>query len=315
MESISLGINVVMPMVLLTILGQALGRFGWIDKKTAGQMNRLVFRVLMPVQLFLSASNLNLENGIAGGDKQAVLLVLMAVTVLVLGAGVVCKVLTIDPKQSAIIVQGLYRSNLALFGLPIATALCGGELPAVASLMLLIVVPYFNLISAVLLSRAADGVNDFGGLIKNIVTNPLIAGNLLGFAFSLTGWQLPIFLDNTLETISAAAIPIAFIVLGATLEIPDLRKNWRTISVVTLMRLVAIPASVLLVGILIGVRGPALAVVLSAVASPVAVASFSMAKEMDVAPALAGELVAVTTIVSGLTLFLWIIAFSYLQLF
>lgn len=315
MESITLGINVVMPMVLLTILGQALGRFDWLDKKTAGQMNRLVFRILMPVQLFLSASNLDLANGFSSEEKLALALVLVAVMVMVFCATVVCKLRAIEAKKSAIIVQGMYRSNLALFGLPIATALCGGEVPAIASLMLLIVVPYFNLISAVLLSRAAAGDGDAGALMKNIITNPLILGNLLGFVFCLTGWQLPIFLGNTLETISAAAIPMAFIVLGATLEIPDLRKNWRTISVVTLMRLVAIPASVLLVGILIGVRGPALAVVLSAVASPVAVASFSMAKEMDVAPALAGELVAVTTIVSGLTLFLWIIAFSYFQLF
>jgi predicted permease len=62
------------------------------------------------------------------------------------------------------------------------------------------------------------------------------------------------------------------------------------------------------VAIALGLRERHIIALLGAFASPAAVASFTMSKEMDVEPELAGEIVAVSTIMSLITMFGWIVS-------
>lgn len=80
------------------------------------------------------------------------------------------------------------------------------------------------------------------------------------------------------------------------------------------MRLICVPLVTLLVGWLLGMRGVELIAVLSVFAAPTAVASTPMAQEMGGDAELAGEIVAVTSFFSIITIFLWILVMSKLGL-
>jgi len=61
----------------------------------------------------------------------------------------------------------------------------------------------------------------------------------------------------------------------------------------------------------LGMRTYSLVALLGVFASPAAVSSYTMARDMEVAPDLAGELVAVTTLLSIVTMFFWIAVLRY----
>lgn len=63
-----------------------------------------------------------------------------------------------------------------------------------------------------------------------------------------------------------------------------------------------------------GFRDRELAVILAMFISPTAVSSYTMAEQMGADDALAGQLVAVGTVISLFTVFLWVSAMSGLKL-
>ena len=80
-------------------------------------------------------------------------------------------------------------------------------------------------------------------------------------------------------------------------------------------KLVAVPAVCLTFLALLGYRGPAMAALLAVFASPTAVASTPMAQTLGGNVRLAGEIVALTTVFSIVTVFLFIAVMSNLVLF
>lgn len=87
------------------------------------------------------------------------------------------------------------------------------------------------------------------------------------------------------------------------------------LAICTVFRLLVFPGVALSLAALAGLRGPEFAVLISMFATPTAVASFSMAAQMGGDPELAASAVTVTTLLSALTMFLWIFLFKSLGMF
>ncbi|HCP14740.1 MAG TPA: AEC family transporter, partial [Peptococcaceae bacterium] len=82
---------------------------------------------------------------------------------------------------------------------------------------------------------------------------------------------------------------------------------WRQVLTGVLGRLILVPVLLLPTAIMLGFRGLELAGLLALFASPSAVSSFTMAKQMDGDSELAGQLVVYSSAFSILTMFLWIV--------
>ena len=89
----------------------------------------------------------------------------------------------------------------------------------------------------------------------------------------------------------------------------------RYLAIYTLARLLVFPAIFISLGAALGFRGVTLCAVMLVFATPVAVNSYTMALQMDADADLAGGIVLLTTSLSCLTLFLWILALKTLGLF
>ncbi len=60
-----------------------------------------------------------------------------------------------------------------------------------------------------------------------MITNPVVAGILLGTGFGFTGVPLPRMLSETLGLMSQAAVPLSLIVLGMGLAEYGVSEGWR----------------------------------------------------------------------------------------
>lgn len=217
-----------------------------------------------------------------------------------------------DKRKLSVLIQGVYRGNFVLFGLAIVDSIYGKEGLATVSLLTIVVIPTFNILAVIILEYYSGREISKLKLLKQVFKNPLIIATLLGISFIVLKVNIPKPVYKTLSDISKIATPLAFIVLGAELQFGNMLKNIKYLISVNILRLVGNPLITIGVGKLIGFQGIELVALLSMSACPTAVASYTMAKEMNADGDLAGEIVATTSILSIFTIFCWVLTLKNL---
>ena len=230
-------------------------------------------------------------------------------SIYILGYFVVLGV-TRDNSKRGVMLQGFFRSNYAILGIPVIEYICRGRQSGLSSLMVAVVVPLFNVLAVVCLERFRNGKPGIGKLLRGIITNPLIIGCLLGLICYLSGIKLPAIVEKAVSDVAKIASPLAIIVLGASFSFSSLRGCARELIITVLARLVIVPAVAVSFAVLMGFSGEALACILIAFGAPVAVSSFSMAQQMGGDENLAAQVVVVSSVLCLVTLFGFIFGLS-----
>ena len=141
------------------------------------------------------------------------------------------------------------------------------------------------------------------GILKNIVTNPLIIGVCLGIPFMLTGIELPQAVDKTFGYLSGLTTPLALMSLGANFKIESIKGRLGYAVFAAIGKTVIVPAIALTAAVLVGIRGPELGVVMICFGAPTAVTSYIMAKKMDNDHELAAQILLLSTFFCVFTIF------------
>ena len=150
--------------------------------------------------------------------------------------------------------------------------------------------------------------------MKGIAKNPLIIGALLGLATIPLGIQLPGVVEKVVSSMNNVASPMALLILGMSLDLKNFGEK-RNLIVCVVGRLIVVPAIALTGGFLLGLRGVAFVTLIAIFASPTAVASFTMAEQMDSDGPLAANAVVVSSALASVTMFGWIFLFKCLGMF
>ena len=190
MESLKLSFEAVMPIFLLMLLGYFLKWKKVADKACFDAMNRLVFKVFLPVLLFYNIYQTELEQAF---DWKLIAFAAAGILGIFLIGSLLVPLLTRDNARRGVMLQGLFRSNYAILGLPLVNYICGST--AVASAMVAVVIPMFNVLAVVSLERYRGGNVNFRKLFRGVVTNPLIIGCATGALFLALDLQMPAFLE------------------------------------------------------------------------------------------------------------------------
>ena len=227
---------------------------------------------------------------------------------------IVPRIVKENPRRG-VIIQGIFRSNFIIYGIPLTTYVFGAEKSSVAGMMTLIMVSLFNTAGVIVLEIFREGGKvRLKPLLLGLLKNPLLQGCAAGLLFYLLQIRLPDFIASPVSSLASLATTLAMIVLGANLVFEELKKNRKPITAVLLVRLVLLPLIMLPLGWLIGLRGVELFLILMIFGTPVATSSYPMAQNMGGDGPLAGQLVFVSTVVSLGTIFLFIYAMSRLGL-
>ena len=209
-------------------------------------------------------------------------------------------------------IQALFRSNYVILGIPIVKALFGDEVSAVPSLLAAFIVPIFNLLAVITLEVFRGSKPDLLKIIKSIIKNPLIIASLLGFAFNLLEIKFPAVIASTISTVGSVATPLPLVMLGAFFRFESVKNNIKDIAICTIGRLIVSPLIGSVIALMLGFRGVEFASLLIMFSAPPAIASFTMAQQMDSDYQLSGEAVIVSSALSCFTIFLWILLYTSL---
>jgi len=308
MQNFIFSLNVVLPLIIMMSVGWVLKYFKVCDENFFKTANKLTFKLFLPLMLF---------NNIYSSDIQSsfnLRLIVFVVSSILITVILVTLIIPRIEKQNAnrgVLIQALFRSNYILFGVPVCMNLFAQADMGITSMLAVFVVPLYNFLAVVVLATYANkGNNEVGSIKKtlmDVVKNPLIIACVIGIVMASIGLKIPNVLEKTIIDISKIATPFALIILGGEFAIGDALKNIKYIAWVSIFKLIIIPAIIISSAILIGFRQFELGVLLSIFASPIAVASYVMAQNVNSNDELAGQLVATTTILSSFTIFCFIL--------
>lgn len=307
MESFLVAVNAVMPFLIYISFGYGVRMSGLVDEAFMNKLNKLIFRAFFPILMF---NNLyKVEPGftldgrlVAVGVGSVLLLELILVFL-------VPKFVKGNP-QRGVVIQAIYRSNFVLFAIPLTTSLFGETGSVLASMMVAIVIPIYNVTAVIILELFHGGKSDIRVLVKNVCTNPLILGAFVGFIFFMLKIKLPACIDETAAQFADLTTPLALFVLGGTLHFSAVRGNLKYLVPSLTVKMVFLPAVITALATAMGFGNLERFVLFTMYATPVATASYSMAQNMGGDGELAGQFVVISTAVSIVTIFLWVLFFK-----
>lgn len=328
--------NAITPIILLILLGYILKKINFLDEGWFKKGNKFVFRICLPVLLFMNVYNIK---SLAEIDWTVVLYAELIIFVIFFLGLLLVKLTIPEEKQKGVILQCVFRSNFAIIGIPLAESLGGSEAMGIASILGAFSIPTFNILAVIALTMYNKGENgrkaNLGDTLKKILTNPLILGVATGMVVLVIRSLLPVsaetgeiifslkndvpWLFNAVSNVSKICSPLALVVLGGQFDFAAVKELKKQIAIGTVARVVAVPGIALSVAIVLSTYTnilnfspqvyPAL---IALFGSPVAVSSAIMAQEMDNDGTLAGQLVVWTSIASIFTIFFFVVACAML---
>ena len=311
MDSIILSLEAVAPIFILMSVGYFIKIIKLADKSQFDAMNRLVFKVFLPVLLFY---NIYKTDSIDVFEPRYIIFTVAGILSVFLAGIPVAMLCTKDNSRRGVMLQGFFRSNFAILGVPLVGYICNGEGGGLTSLMVAVDVPLFNVLAVISLEIFRGNSINFIKIIKGILKNPLIIGCVIGIIFLFSGIKLPGFAENAIEDISSIASPLAIVILGASFTFSSLRGYVKDSLIVVIVKLVISPLIMLTIAAKLGFTGESLACLLVVFGSPVAVSSFAMSQQMGGDEKLSAQVIVISSVLCIFTLFVWIFTFTFMGL-
>ncbi len=309
MESFLIAVNAVMPFSIYISFGYGVVKSGLADEAFMNKLNKVVFRAFFPLLMFNNMYQLKRDFSLnLTLVATAVLSVLFLQALLLL---VVPRLVKENPRRG-VIIQAIYRSNFVLFGIPLAANLFGDDGSALASMMVAIVIPVYNVTAVIILEmfRGDGGKTNPLVLVRNVCTNPLILGAAVGLVFFALRIKLPSSVEGPVSQFAGMTTPLALFVLGGTLHFSAIRGNLKYIVPSMTLKLALLPLLITALATVLGFSNVERFVIFEMYATPVATASYSMAQNMGGDGELAGQFVVLSTAASVVTIFLWVYLFT-----
>ncbi|MCE8508733.1 AEC family transporter [Ruegeria pomeroyi] len=262
-------------------------------------LDKLNFEVLFPALLFFAASN----RPIAVQDVIRIGPAVWTVMGLALMLGYLAR--RAGPEQFLDFAgawQTTWRFNSAIAFVAVPTLYLAdvGQMAVAIGMA----VPVANLLAVSALSRG--GNLTLWATVQKIALNPFLLASVAGVAVGLSGYKIPDPILAPAQMLAQAAIPIALLSIGATMD-------WRALARLDLfngylcaVRLVLTPALVWVLCHFLEVEPGLAAVVILFAALPTASAAHVLASGFGADRRLVATLIAQSTLLSAVTLPFWI---------
>lgn len=307
MDSFLFSLNATLPLFLIIALGYFLKRLHLTTPEFVRVADKLVFKVTLPVMLFLEIAGMDFSQGF---DWKFCVFCAGVTTVMFLGTWGLSALFLKDKSQVGSFAMCSVRCSAAILGAGLATNIYGDV--GLVPLMIVAAIPLFNVYSVIMLTVSGEhATGSTGGalvkkVLRGVVTNPIILGILAGLPFALFSIPLPTFIIKTADGIGSLTTPLALLVIGAGFDFNVAVTRLKLSVVASVIKLVLLPAVFLPLAVWMGFRDTALIAIFIMLAGPTTVSCYIMAGSMKNDAVLAANTVMLTTLFSSVTLTAWL---------
>jgi predicted permease len=300
-------LSTILPIFFVILLGWVFHQRGFIPQEFLGPGNRLVFYLAIPAMIFRSIAGTSLATQF---DIRVVLTTLAAVLVVFglawFATGFVRVART---GQRGTFVQSTFHGNIGYIALAIAYYALGNEGLVRASIIAGFVMILQNLLAIFILQYYSDNAAIKGKArlaVAKILGNPVILASIAGILVSLLGIPIPKVVDQTLEIIGGLALPMALLIIGASLTFDLVRLRIASVLSASIVKLIVLPGLGFAGFRFLGISPQDYLPGLILLATPTATIAVVMAHEIDGDMDFAVATVSISTLLSAITFSLWL---------
>lgn len=304
MSNLIYSINATLPIFLLIILGKVLKTAKIISDEFTKTADRYVFRIALPALLFSDLT----ENNVGSAFDGKYVLFCFSVTIFSIAVlwGLTEKFMKNEEQKGAFI-QGSYRSSAAILGLAFINNMYDSV--GMAPLMIIGCVPLYNIFAVIILTLKGDNGGKKPNMKEtfiNVMKNPILLSILIALPFALLNLHFPSFVNKAIGSVANTATPLALISIGASFEGKKALKKMKPTLLASFIKLILLASLFLPLAVFFGYRNQELMALLVMLGSPTTVSSYIMAKNTGNDGILTSSIIVLTTLLSSLTLTLWI---------
>lgn len=304
---IASAIFVVLPVFGLIGIGYVAAWTGLLKAEIGEALGKFVYTVSLPALLFKSLGTAHY------GDGHPWLywaVYFFAAALSWMSASLVVTRLFGREKEAGII-AGVSAgfSNLVMLGIPFVISAFGEAGAAPLFLIVSVHLPIMMTVTTILFARHGAGEgNPFVTVLRNLVTSPLVLGIVAGGLWRLTGLPIEGVAAAILDKLIAAAVPCALFSIGMGLTAYGIRGNVRPAIVISVLKLLIMPATVYLLGTHVAHLPPLwVAVATIGAACPTGVNAWLFANHFGTGLAISANSITLTTAMAVVTMSGWLI--------
>ncbi|HJS20537.1 MAG TPA: AEC family transporter [Anaerolineales bacterium] len=285
--------NNILPILLLSGAGFALGKLLHIDSRSLG---RVVFYVFSPLLIFdlLLQNRLKIDEAIG-----VILLPICIVSIMGLITFLLGRLFKLErPVLTSILITTMF-ANTGNYGLPLVAFAFGDEALSYAGLYFVTTTLLFYTIGVLIASLGHMSLKDAAlGLFKI----PTLYAVLLAILINIYSIQIPAPIERAVQLAAGGTIPLMLILLGVELTRVQLAGSSRAMQISLPLRLLLSPLIGLLLAALLGISGAARQGSVTESAMPSIVSATVLATEYQLDSKLVTAIVFISTLLSPLTL-------------
>lgn len=307
-------ISIIIPLILVALLGFFCAKSQWLNRTQIDALSKFTFYLSIPAFLFYQMAQANFSEQISFALFSAFYLPILCCYCIAW----LSHYFIIERKNpsltagSAVFSLGASYSNTVIIGLPILLTLFGEKVLGIIFLIITFHSALLFTLTSAISSFSANGKNSFNAkeIIKQNIKNPLVVSISTGLVVNLLGIELPSLFGDTLMLMGKPAITLALFILGASLTYYQVRDKVFAISIASLIKLILLPALVLLTSQVLFKLSPLSVTVLVILsACPTGVNAYLIAKTHQQEQQTVAGTVVMTTLLSMITIPLWLFLF------
>src|SRR5215207_3659974 len=285
--------NNILPILLLSGAGFALGKLLHIDARSLG---RVVFYVFSPVLIFDLLIQNRLKMSEAIGVISLTLCVVLIMGLITFALGILFKLER--PALISILITTMF-ANTGNYGLPLVSFAFGEQALSYAGIYFATTTLLFYTLGVFL---ASLGHMTFRQAALGLFKIPTMYAVLLAILINIWRIVIPVPVARAVELAAGGTIPLMLILLGVQLTQVELSGNQRALQLSVSLRLVIAPLAALLFAALLGLQGFSPQASVTEASMPSMVSATVLATEYNLDAKLVTAVVFISTLLSPLTL-------------
>lgn len=305
---------IVLPVFGLIGIGAAVAWAKLLSHPTGDALSDFVFVVAIPLLIFRIVATADFS----GTSAWRLWLAYFAVFALVWIAGTSLIRRLFGRDARAGLVAGLAASygNTTLIGIPLVLIAFGveGSVPMALIIAVQFPITMTTVALAMLRAEAKDGVSaghtDVGAvartIAKNLIQNPIIIGLVTGLLWRMSGVPFTGPVADLVGRLADVATTLALFAMGMSLRKYGIRGHVVPGLLLSILKVVAMPALVLVVARVLGLPPSTTKVIVIAAALPTGITPFLVAGRFRTGEGLASTTITLSTILAVVSVAVWL---------
>ncbi len=296
-------VTTIAPIFIIILAGYLIRNYSFLRQEFFDEANRFVFYFSLPLLIFTGLVKSDLSVFAPGPVISVGAPTIGVLLATLLGA----YAFGLRRGTLGTFAQSAFHGNVSYIGLAVLFYLLGEEALRQGSLMVAVLIVVNNVLATVVLEVTALPQSSRDPLkpLLSVLRNPVVIASFLAVLFVLAGISLPVVIMRSMTIMANIALPLALVVIGASLDLPGIRESLRLSIVSTIIKLLILPFLALLCAKALGLPPLQATAAVLLLCTPTATTSFIMAQQMGGDTHLASNAVTLSTLLSPLAFIGW----------